>query len=356
MAKTKLNPRATQVDKTKQFILEVDEALSVFEEDITSLSESTKEGAYKNFITSYRTAMIPIWGLSRFANVNTILDTITDKQFSELKVMKTKLRKKPPQGTVVKETVKIPTLEDFTDTMKRRLPATNLPDVTTCSKIADVFSSLAAASKAYSDAASAIAELAGEINPDQMTMLLSAATLPTIQIVIPGQLLSPIQTPPPPPSAASTTLGRKEIIDYTKRLILPNPKAPELLQCDSNSATRVLAAATYCQLERRFFKDTQSRADVAAAFKCNTSQVNKVVTGIIYKSGPHHYIPKKQRDETGKKTTKRSADAPGTSEVPPPKTKRTTEKESPSHETASRDDTLSTPNTSDSDAPLPEAF
>ena len=300
--------------------------------------------------------MIPIWGLSRFANVNTILDTVTDKKFSELKVMKTKLHKKPPQSTVVKETVKIPTLEDFTDTMKRRLPKTNLPDATTCSKIADVFSNLAAASKAYSDTASVIAELAGEINPDQMTMLLSAATLPAIQIVIPGQLLSPIQTPPPPPSAASTTLGRKEIIDYTKRLVLPNPKAPELLQCDSNSATRVLAAATYCQLERRFFKDTQSHADVATAFKCNTSQVNKVVTGIIYKLGPHHYVPKKQRDETEKKTTKRSADAPGTSEVPRPKKKKTMEKKSPSHETASRDDTLSTPSTSDSDAPLPEAF
>ena len=216
MAKTKLTPRATQVDKTKQFILEVDEALEVFEEDLTSLSESTKESTYKNFITSYRAAMIPIWGLSRFANVNTILDTITDKQFSELKVMKTKLRKKPPQSTVVKESVKILTLEDFTDTMQRRLPKTKLPDATTCSKIADVFSSLAAASKAYSEAASVIAELAGEINPDQMMMLLSAATLPAIQIVIPGQLLSPIHTPPPPPSAASTTLGRKDIIDYTK--------------------------------------------------------------------------------------------------------------------------------------------
>ena len=280
MAKTKLTPRATQVDKTKQFILEVDEALEVFEEDLTSLSESTKESAYKNFITSYRAAMIPIWGLSRFANVNTILDTITDKQFSELKVMKTKL----------KESVKIPTLEDFTDTMQKRLPKTNLPDAKTCSKIAYVFSSLAAASKAYSEAASVIAELAGEINPDQMTMLLSAATLPAIQIVIPGQLLSPIHTPPPPPSAASTTLGRKDIIDYTKRLILLNPKAPELLQCDSNSTTRVLAAAMYCQLEHRFFEDTQSHADVAAAFQCNTSQVTKVVTGIIYKSGPHHYV------------------------------------------------------------------
>ena len=107
MAKVKLTQRATQTDKTKQFILEVDEVLEVFEEDLASLSESTKGSAYKNFITSYRAAMIPIWGLSRFANVNTVLDTITDKQFSELKVMKTKLRKKPPQSTVVKESIKI---------------------------------------------------------------------------------------------------------------------------------------------------------------------------------------------------------------------------------------------------------
>ena len=143
--------------------------------------------------------MIPIWGLSRFANINTVLDTITDKQFSELKVMKTKLHKKPPQSTVVKENIIIMTLEDFTDTMQRRLPKVNLPDTKTCSKIANVFSNLADASRAYSQATSGIAELAGKINPDQMTMLLSAATLPAIQIVIPGQLLSPISTPPPPP-------------------------------------------------------------------------------------------------------------------------------------------------------------
>ena len=101
---------------------------------------------------------------------------------------------------------------------------------------------------------------------------------------------------------------------------------------------------------------------MAAAFQCNTSQISKVVTGIIYKSGPHHYVLKKQRDKTEKKITKRSADAPDTSVVQPPKTKKTKAKESPSQEgqgspkTVSRDDTLSTPSTSDSDAPLPEAF
>ena len=94
MAKTKLTPRAMQMDKTKQFIIAIDEALEMFEEEISSLSETTRECAYKNFITSYRAAMTSIWNLSRFTNVNTVLDTIADKEFSELKVMRTKLCKK----------------------------------------------------------------------------------------------------------------------------------------------------------------------------------------------------------------------------------------------------------------------
>ena len=254
--------------------------------------------------------MTPIWNLLRFANVKTVLDTIANKEFSELKVMKTKLREKPPQGTVVKEGIKIPTLEDFTETMKKKLPKRDLPDSKTCSKIGNVFLKLASASKAYSKAASGIAELAGKIEPDQMTMLLCAATLPAIQIVIPGQLLSPLATPPPPQSAASNTMGKRDIINYMKKLVFPNPDAPELLQCDHNSATRVLAATTYCKLEHRFFEETQSRADVATAFKCNTSQITKVITGIIYKSGPHHYIPKKQCDEASKTATKWPGDLP----------------------------------------------
>ena len=127
------------MDKTKQFILDVNEALETFEEEIISLSETTRESAYKNFITSHRDAMIPIWGLSRLADIKTVLDTITNKKFAELQVMKLKLREKPPQSTVVKGNTIIPTLEDFTDTMQKRLPNTNLPDAKTCLKIVMFF-------------------------------------------------------------------------------------------------------------------------------------------------------------------------------------------------------------------------
>ena len=346
MATTHLTPRATQTDKTKQFVLEVDEALSMFEEEISSLSETTRESTYENFVTSYRDAMIPIWGPSKLAVIKTVLDTVTNKKFSEFQVMNTKLCKKPPESKVVKEKTKIPTLEDFTDTMQKRLPTSNLPNAATCLKIANVFSHLVEASRAYSQATSGIAELAGEITPEQMTMLLSAATLPAIQIVIPGQLLSPISTLPPPPSAASTTLGKKDIIDYTKRLILPNPKATQLLSCASNSATRVLAAAVYCKLEQHFFEGTQSRAEVAAAFQCNTSQISKVVTGIIYKSGPHHYKPKKATKRTME--TAEQQTGPSKRKALPSTSTQTESTQAPDPDV--QDHTLSS--SSDSDLPL----
>ena len=65
------------------------------------------------------------------------------------------------------------------------------------------------------------------------------------------------------------------------------------MDCDDNSAIRVLAAAIYCQLEKNYFDETCSRSDVTALFCCNTSQLSKAITGVDYKSGPHYYKPKK---------------------------------------------------------------
>ena len=71
---------------------------------------------------------------------------------------------------------------------------------------------------------------------------------------------------------------------------------------DENSATRVLAVAIYSQLEKYYFDETHSRRDVATLFRCNTSQLSKAITGVDYKSGPHHYKPKE-------KVSKRAAES-----------------------------------------------
>ena len=72
---------------------------------------------------------------------------------------------------------------------------------------------------------------------------------PAIQLAIPGQLMSPLSTLPPPQPSSSTAVGRLEIMNFTKMQVLPNPDSDVLTSCDDNLATRVLAAAIYCQLE-----------------------------------------------------------------------------------------------------------
>ena len=157
----------------------------------------------------------------------------------------------------------------------------------------------------YAEAAEGLADLSTLVSPEQYTMLLTAAAMPAIQIVVPGQLISPLATPPPPPPPVTTALGRSEIMNHTKLQVLPNPDSTALAGCDKDSATRVLATAVYSKLEHHFFDGTLSCMDIASAFRCNVSQLSKAVTGIDYASGLHSYKPKEK-----KTPTKRTSDEP----------------------------------------------
>ena len=162
-----------------------------------------------------------------------------------------------------------------------------------------------------------------------------------LQIVVPPTMNSPVVAPPPMPKSAVTAEERAMVIDFTKTQVLPDANSSALIKCEKNNATRVLAAAIYSVLEKKFFDTVLPRADVATAFHCNTSQLSKALTGIEYASGPHQYTPKKSA------TKKRPAEEGEQS---------TTAKTQKKTQIASRDDTLSTPSTSDSDTPLPDVF
>ena len=127
-----------------------------------------------------------------------------------------------------------------------------------CAKIGDVFDKLHLARKAYATAASGLANLTTLVNPNQYTMILSAATLPTIQLVVPGNRVSPLTALLPPQPEATTVTGRSEIINFTKGKVLPNPASTTFAGIDKNSATRILAAATYAKLEHQYFDHTLS--------------------------------------------------------------------------------------------------
>ena len=229
-----------------------------------------------------------------------------------------------------------------------KLPTQNVPNTVVCGKIGYIFSKLSEASKAYGEAAEALAEVSTDVSPEHYMLLLSAAATPTIQIVVPPMMLSPITAPPPPSPDATTTLGRTAIINATKVKVLPDPNLQCFAECNDNTPTRVLAATIYATLEKKFFDNTHSRMEITTAFRCNISQLSKALTGVEYRSGPHHYKPK---PKSAKKRKSELGEPSGAIPMKSPKTSTTTTAQSAQDEQLlAADDTLETESSS-SDLP-----
>ena len=237
-----------------------------FEEHVHFPDEEVRENTYCALLEAYHTALVLIWNLAWFADIEMVLKTVADKQMVELTMMNKKLAPPPNTSQVSKEARKVPDLETLTKALKDKHPSKSLPSMEICAQIRNVFSKLEAAHKAYGEAADGLAELSTELTPLHYTMMLTAAVMPMIQVVIPGNLVSPVTAPPPPQAAASTALGRSEIIKYMKLKVLPDPDSPELIAEDKNSATHVLVAAIYLKVEHLCFDDTSSCMDIATAF------------------------------------------------------------------------------------------
>ena len=299
-----LRPKAQHPECTKKFVSVVTEALEVFEDSISSLEEDLLASAYETFINSYKDALSYIWSPAAAADIEMILRTIMDKRLTSLKDMAKRLEPQPPTAKVSQEKHKIPELEVLTSMFKDRCPSQKVPDTDACKQISDVFFKLAEAHKAFGEAAQGLAELASSVMPEQYTMLLVVSAMPKIQIVVPGQLIGPLSPPQIHQTETSTAIGRAELIKFTKSRVLPDPYSSELAEATENSATRVLAAAVFLKIEKLYFDDITSRMDASRLFGCKVSQLTKVITGIDYKSGPHHYVPKKcnkkQRQENAK--------------------------------------------------------
>ena len=107
MPKTKITLRAKHPDRTETFVMAIQTALEMFDDEIGALTREVHLKAYKNLIKSYRAALTPVWDLAWFADVSLILATIHDKEMVELSVMAQKLKTPAPTTHVVKEQRKV---------------------------------------------------------------------------------------------------------------------------------------------------------------------------------------------------------------------------------------------------------
>ena len=245
----------------------------------------------------------------------------------ELAVIAHRLKVPEPNTHTKVETRKVPTLEMITGAMVSTYPSQKLPSTAICEAIGNIFSKLSQANKAYAEAADGLAQRSTKVSPEHYTLMLTAATAPTIQLMLPPGITFPAAAPLPPPHQATTPLGRAAIIDTTKQKVLPDPGAPCLSECNKNTATQVLATAIYSKLERKYFNSTHSRMEVSTAFHCNVSQLTKALTRVEYHSGPHHYKPKPWE------SCKRTTDQGEVSDAPWPKKTRAAPSKKTSMET-----------------------
>ena len=155
MPKIKVTTRAKHPDRMQQFLDAIQAALETFKDEISSLTEDIHSKAYKNYVTAYREALVPIWNLARFANIRTVMETVADKELKEITTMAAHLKPTSPSPKVVPPKSKIPDLETITDAMLRKFLGKSLPESSICEKIGDVFSNLSTAQAAYAEAAEA---------------------------------------------------------------------------------------------------------------------------------------------------------------------------------------------------------
>ena len=72
MAKTRVTPWAKHPDHTQDFIKAVQEALDAFEDQVCFPDEEVRSKAYKTLLEAYREALMPVWNLARFADIEII--------------------------------------------------------------------------------------------------------------------------------------------------------------------------------------------------------------------------------------------------------------------------------------------
>ena len=278
--------------KTKTFLARIHTALVILDDQISSLDKGCTT-SYETFVTAYKEAFAEIWPKIEAADVKILIQLVKDTELQELRCLSQILCPDKARPTLMQEKRNVPTLDNILGGLVNRIPEQMLSDKETCSLIADIFSDLAEVHKYYASVAKGLADIAGLVSPEQLTLILAAAVPPTLQLVLPPGQISPLSTPPPPPETSTTLTGRQELIKYCKSKILPDPLVAAFETCEARTPIRVLAAAIFSTLEKHLFDDTTARAEVMSNFSITAAQLHKSITGVDYKSGPHVYKKKK---------------------------------------------------------------
>ena len=105
---TRVPQAAKRPTKTETFSKSLRVALSIFDDEVTTLSDVC-ETAYENFIVAYKTAFTDIWPKIDGADIEVILDSVKDTELHQLRCMADILSPAEEQPKLVEEQRSVPT-------------------------------------------------------------------------------------------------------------------------------------------------------------------------------------------------------------------------------------------------------
>ena len=124
--------------QTKTFLAKLRTALSIFDDQISSLGEE-RATAYETFITAYKEAFAEIWPKIQAADVTVLLNSVKDTELQELRRLSEQLCPDKAKPTLLQEKRNVPTSDNILGGLINRIPEQKLPGKEACSLIADIF-------------------------------------------------------------------------------------------------------------------------------------------------------------------------------------------------------------------------
>ena len=143
--------------------------------------------------------------------------------------------------------------------------------------IVDIFSHAGQAHQHLSEVCANVAALAKITDKSTLMSVINGAVRPLVQLNIPEGFLNPIEDK----KALTSEEEKKEKV---KKTVLPIPDATCLKHEPRNGPTRILTAAVWLKLSRKYFNEGTVR-EACERFNVRAKQLSRVLTGRKYLGG-----------------------------------------------------------------------
>ena len=244
----------------------VDKVNNIFDH-LSTLIHNDKKDALGQTIKNFKKLVAKQWETMGDVDVDIVLRTIKDPAAVYLCQHLTRGGVKvfdPPE--------EIPTGPEFI----RQLPERTRRAEETAF-ISDIFHHVAQAHEHLSEVCANVSALAKVTDKTTLLAVINGSIRPLVQLNIPEGFLNPVED-----RRAKTMEEERQ--EKVRKTVLPIPNAPCLAHEPRNGPTRILAAAVWLKMNRKYFNEGMAK-EACERFDVRAKQLSRVLTGRKYLGG-----------------------------------------------------------------------